>query len=126
MNVGVVAYSSEPSGFARASCAIALALLPPSTFSTIIVSCMMRERCGAIDRRKTSLPPPGLEWVTSVTTWVRFVLAHEPRVSAAKRMVRMRTVDRGTSAEYMTGVVLVYFGARCLRPVSYTHLRAHE
>jgi hypothetical protein len=59
MKVGVVAYNSEPSGFARASCAIALAPLPPSTFSTIIVSCMMRDRCGAIDRRKTSLPPPG-------------------------------------------------------------------
>jgi len=92
MNVGVVAYNSEPSGFARASCAIAFAPLPPSTFSMIIVSCMMRERCGAIERRKTSLPPPGLEWVMSVTTVVRFALAHEPRASVARSAVRTRSV----------------------------------
>ena len=29
---------------------------------------MILDRCGAISRRKTSLPPPGLEWVTSLTT----------------------------------------------------------
>src|SRR5215470_11916977 len=108
MKVGVVAYNSEPSGFARASCAIAFAPLPPSTFSTIIVSCMMRERCGAIDRRNTSLPPPGLEWVMSVTTVVRFALTQEPKASVTRRMVRTQFADRGTSAEYMTGVVRVY------------------
>src|SRR4026207_1914253 len=105
MKVGVVAYNSEPSGLARASCAIALAPLPPSTFSTIIVSCMMRERWGAIDRRKTSLPPPGLEWVIRVTTWFRFALAHEPAASAVTRIARKRTLARGAPAEYMTAVL---------------------
>src|SRR6058998_611364 len=115
MKVGVVAYNSEPSGFARESCAIALAPLPPSTFSTIIVSCKMRERCGAIDRRKTSLPPPGLEWVMSVTTGVRLVLAQEPKLTVTRRMVRTRTGESVTSAEYMTGVLQVYLVSRCLR-----------
>src|SRR5258705_7270058 len=57
-----------PSGLATASAAIARAPLPPWMFSTTMVLCMMRERCGAIVRRNTSLPPPGLEWVTRVTT----------------------------------------------------------
>ena len=105
MNVGVVAYSSEPSGRALASCAIALAPLPPSTFSTIIVAFMIRDRCGAMERRKTSLPPPGLECVTNVTTGVRFVLIHEPRPNAIKEIERTRIADWGTPAEDMTGAV---------------------
>jgi hypothetical protein len=68
----------------------------------------MRERCGAIDRRKTSLPPPGLECVISVTTVVRFVLAHEPIETAARSTARIRTGDWDTSAKYMTDVARVY------------------
>ena len=58
----------RPSGSAPASAAIALAPLPPWRLSTTKVLLMILERCGTISRRNTSLPPPGLEWVTSVTT----------------------------------------------------------
>src|SRR6476620_7138521 len=103
MKVGVVAYNSGPSGFARESCVIALAPLPPSTFSTIIVSCMMRDRCGAIERRKTSLPPPGLEWVIRVTTVFRLEEVHAPisadnaAIAAMKRIPR-EYIDRQSLA----------------------------
>jgi hypothetical protein len=63
----------------------------------------MRERCGAIERRKTSLPPPGLEWVISVTTGVRLFPTHDTAVVRVAR-VKMRICARDlvTSAEYMT------------------------
>jgi len=65
---------------------------------------MIRERWGAIERRKTSLPPPGLECVTSVTTVVRFGPAHEtPVATVVSRIVRIAAARRVTSAEYMTG-----------------------
>jgi hypothetical protein len=32
----------------------------------------MRERCGAISRRNTSLPPPGLEWVATLSVCVGY------------------------------------------------------
>ena len=31
-----------------------------------VITLMTRDRCGAISRRNTSLPPPGLEWVATL------------------------------------------------------------
>jgi hypothetical protein len=56
---------------------------------------MIRERWGAMDRRKTSLPPPGLEWVMSVTTLFLFDGVHAVAVVTASRTARIR-VGRST------------------------------
>ena len=55
MKVGVITYSSEPSGFG--TCGLRHRLGTASALDVFHnnVSCMIRERCGAIDRRKTSL-----------------------------------------------------------------------
>src|SRR3712207_4668092 len=57
---------------------MARAPLPPCTFSTTKVALMYLPRCFDISRRKTSLPPPGLEWVTSVTTWCGYAAGCAP------------------------------------------------
>ena len=68
MKVGVVAYSTLPFGRDRATVVIARAPLPPLTLSTATRTPSTRARRGARSRRKTSLPPPGLECVVNITT----------------------------------------------------------
>jgi hypothetical protein len=48
-----------------------------------------------MERRKTSLPPPGLEWVISVTTLFLFDGVHAVAVVTATRTARIR-VGRST------------------------------
>jgi hypothetical protein len=47
---------------------MAFAPEPPVTFSTTKSASMIFLSYAVMSRRKTSLPPPALEWVTSVTT----------------------------------------------------------
>jgi hypothetical protein len=70
---------------ALAIVAIAFAPLPPWMFSTTNVPPMTRVKCGTISRRNTSLPPPGLECVTSATTppLESFARAHAVKLATA-------------------------------------------
>src|SRR5258705_4071248 len=53
---------------------MARAPLPPCTLSTITLIPRTRERYAHIPRRKTSLPPPGLKCVVSITTLFGYLL----------------------------------------------------
>src|SRR4051794_24953392 len=64
-----------PSGLPLATKATAFAPLPPVTFSTAKFTFMAGPRYFTSSRRNTSLPPPGLEWVTSVTLLCGYGLA---------------------------------------------------
>ena len=71
----------------------------PWMFSTTNVPPMTRVKCGTISRRNTSLPPPGLECVTSATTPPpeSFAGAHAIRLATAittrTRRIRLLTPE---------------------------------
>jgi hypothetical protein len=88
-NAGVTISRVLPSGAARATASVPIAVLAPGRFSTITVTPCARPMCSAIRRARTSLPPPG---GAATTTLIGFVACGHARSPNSPSVAKQATI----------------------------------